>query len=135
MPRRIFPHQALRLSLLLSAFLLALLLSEASSLNKITSRAQDLSEKEVRSVDPGRHSIRASTALMNLPLSFEATNAANEFIVRGRGYELLLKPLQATIVANQKLLRMKLVGANESATAEALDRQPGKRNYLIGNNE
>ena len=80
------------------------------------------------------------TALANygeLPLSFEPGSNANQFFVRGSGYRLMLTPARATIAvdnhAREKILSMKLEGANVSANSEALNPLPGKRNYLIGN--
>jgi aldose sugar dehydrogenase len=78
----------------------------------------------------------AKAALLNLPLSFEPGSSANQFFVRGSGYRLMLTSSQATIAvdnhAREKLLSMKLLGANTAAKSEALNPLPGKRNYIIG---
>ncbi len=73
---------------------------------------------------------------MRLPINFEAGDQTDQFLVRSNGYRLLLTASQMTIAAadraQQKLLRVNLLGANSGAHAEALDPLPGKRNYLIG---
>ncbi len=110
---------------------------------------------------------QAQTAYGKLPLSFEAnhgqTDAAVNFIARGAGYSLFLKPAEAVFLMsaakNQPkpdksarltrksssksalgkretaVLRMKLVGAKTNSTAEGLEEQAGKVNYLVGSDE
>ena len=92
------------------------------------------------------------------PLSFEAnqgqTDPDVQFVARGQGYGLFLKPTEAvlalqnnggadssvTLIDNQEstmgpptLVRMQFEGANPSAIASAVDQLPGKTNYFIGN--
>src|SRR5258705_12427016 len=70
-------------------------------------------------------SSKARAALLDLPLSFEPAAAANQFLIRGSGYRLMLTGSQATIAldrhAHEKILSMRLVGANAGAKAEALN--------------
>ncbi|HEX8190020.1 MAG TPA: SBBP repeat-containing protein [Pyrinomonadaceae bacterium] len=94
-----------------------------------------------------------------IPLSFEANRGQTEptvdFLARGAGYALFLKPTEAVFVllksdsraridesaavADQqsenppsKVLRMKLVGADASAAAEGASELAGKANYFVG---
>ncbi|MEA2203887.1 MAG: hypothetical protein QOE77_663 [Blastocatellia bacterium] len=98
-----------------------------------------------------------------IPLSFEAnhgqTESSVDYLARGGGYALFLKPTAAVFVlkqnsdkqsprnlpdisANQandtatdgptRVLRMSLVGANEAAPVESADELAGKINYFIG---
>ncbi len=103
-----------------------------------------------------------------IPLSFEANrgqaDGSVDFLARGAGYALFLKPSEATLVlsrrqtdappkgsgedapvawgdarasavnANEesKVLRMTLVGADASASAEGASELAGKVNYLVG---
>src|SRR6266849_10944904 len=54
-----------------------------------------------------------NSALLNLPLSFEPAEQANEFLVRGAGYRLLVAPSTTTIALkhhrHENLLRATLV--------------------------
>jgi hypothetical protein len=95
-----------------------------------------------------------------LPLSFEPNRgqAHNDaaFLARGDGYSLFLTPAETAVVLRQNsahaifpatetkvnkfdaakapvVLRMQLAGASKAAHLAALDRLPGKSNYLIGN--
>ena len=87
-----------------------------------------------------------------MPLHFEAHTRQSdervEFLTRGRGYTLLLKPSGMTLAlqasgpdkqtpspASQtpSLLRMHLLGAAADPLQEGLDPLPGKSNYFIGN--
>ena len=106
-----------------------------------------------------------SQAWGQFPLSFEANQgqAASqvEFLSRGQGYTLFLKPTEAVLSLTRPadvqqnpdlvktidgslespepkaepptVLRMQLVEANTSAKVTGLDQLPGKTNYLIGN--
>jgi uncharacterized repeat protein (TIGR01451 family) len=142
MPKDFFRRQALRYAFFLFALLLLFLPGEISyftePLISIQSHAEDrLPENSSLRDQTQNAKSAAKTALMNLPLSFEPADPANRFLVRGRGYHLLLTPSEATIALNnhtgEKLLRMKLAGANLSASAVAFDPLPGKRNYFLGN--
>ena len=95
---------------------------------------------------------RAREAYGRIPLSFEANHGQAEegvnFLARGAGYALLLKPGEAvfrlrgagdsrtedeTIAARHaSVLRMRLVGADDGAAAEAEGELEGKVNYFIG---
>ncbi|HEX8119032.1 MAG TPA: SBBP repeat-containing protein, partial [Pyrinomonadaceae bacterium] len=76
-------------------------------------------------------------------LGFEANRGQTEnsvdFIARGAGYALFLKSSEAVFVlknqkaaSQPKVLRMKLVGSDASATAVGADELEGKTNYLVG---
>jgi hypothetical protein len=104
------------------------------------------------------HLERARETYGRIPLSFEAnrgqTDASVNFLARGAGYALFLKPAEATLVLRDegraaehpsragartptahpqsKVLRMKVVGADASVAAEGLEELAGKANYLVG---
>ena len=72
------------------------------------------------------------------PLSFEPnrgqTDQGGDFIAHGLAYGLFLSHGRATLaLKGGESVRMKPVGANASASAEALERQSSKSNYFIGN--
>ena len=91
-----------------------------------------------------------------LPMSFEVNQGQADsdvrFLARGRGYTILLKPGEAALALQSpgqeaqfppkvqpqpkpstRVLRMRIEGANLSATAVGLERLPGVSNYFIGN--
>ena len=98
-----------------------------------------------------------------LPLGFEAnagqTDGRVKFLSRGRGYALFLTGDEAVLkltkssagkrqkpgvrsqesgtnggqLTTDSILRMRLVGANTSATVRGAEELPGKSNYFIGN--
>jgi len=90
----------------------------------------------------------------NLPLSFEMnqgqTNNTAQFLARGRGYTVLLSPNEAVFALQPAdntsasaarlslptkettMVRMRLAGANQHATAIPEERQITKTNYFIG---
>ncbi|HVF42724.1 MAG TPA: SBBP repeat-containing protein, partial [Pyrinomonadaceae bacterium] len=96
----------------------------------------------------------ALEAYGRVPMSFEANRGQAEgpvdFLARGAGYALFLRPSEAVFVlrggggaasarpkseaggAKSKVLRMRLVGANARARAEGSDELAGKANYFIG---
>jgi len=119
------------------AFLLALSLL---TLSPIASRSLVLSKLQPRTAPGGagkrtgsRSLESTNAALLHLPLSFEPSVRANEFVVRGGGRTLFLTPVEMAMTFRDRRLRLTLAGANTHAQAEALDELPGKRNYLIGN--
>src|SRR5579864_7230974 len=90
-----------------------------------------------------------------LPISFEANlgqvNGQVKFLSRGSGYTLFLTQQSAVLAlsgnsaANEAdasqdnpdsvsdVVRMQLVGANSAARVSGIDEQPGRTNYLVGN--
>ena len=104
-----------------------------------------------------QNAAEVQTAYGRIPLSFEAnrgqTGASVDFLARGAGYSLFLRPTEATFILSRqraeiqsdddagtsagampsasKLLRMKLVGASEAAAVGTGER-PGRVNYLVG---
>jgi len=74
-----------------------------------------------------------------LPLRFEAnqgqTDSSVKFLARGQGYTLFLTSTEAvySFARRDKVFRLKLVGANPSATVEGVDALSGTSNYFIGN--
>src|SRR6266704_1907687 len=141
MPKDFFRRQTLRYFFF--ALLLLFLLGKFSYFTEhhisVPSHPEDRSHEDSHWPDrPQNAKSTAKTALMNLPLSFEPAGTANQFFARAGGYRLLLTPSETTIALNhragQKLMRMRLAGANADARAVALDQLPGKRNYLLGNN-
>jgi hypothetical protein len=97
---------------------------------------------------------RLAEAYTRLPLSFEANRgqapAPVEFLARGAGYTLYLKPDGATLVLNsarqaggsdaaqrrpnRSALSMRLAGANLAASLEGVEKLRGEANYFLGNN-
>ncbi len=125
-----------------SLFLLFLVLAIGRSHNPFSittseSRAQSSSNKRLSALDSEESKGAARAALLHQPLSFEATERANQFLFRDAGYQLLLTPSETAIALKdcrrKRIVRLRLAGANVNAKAEAIDPLPGKRNYLIGN--
>jgi hypothetical protein len=82
---------------------------------------------------------RAREVYGRIPLSFEANRGQAEesvdFIARGAGYALSLKPTEAVFSlrnTESKSLRMRLVGADAAASAEGAEDLEGKANYFVG---
>src|SRR5215207_3511371 len=80
---------------------------------------------------------RARETYGRVPLSFEANRGQTEpsfdFLARGAGYALFLKPAEAVFAFPQsKVLRMRLVGADASAAAAGENELAGKANYFVG---
>jgi hypothetical protein len=85
----------------------------------------------------------ALAASDRLPLSFESNVGQSDprvqYLSRGQGYTLFLTPAETVLSLRDHkskagaALRMTLIGASRSPAMEALDRLPGKSNYLIGN--
>src|SRR6266850_6344543 len=141
MPKNFFPRRKPRFAFLLFAFLSLFLLGEASrQIVPVVTRPTYAKNPASDRSDGRDHDQKANStaraALLNLPLSFEPGAAADQFLVRGSGYRLMLTGSQATIAldvhAHEKILSLRLVAANARAKAEALSPLPGKRNYLIG---
>jgi uncharacterized repeat protein (TIGR01451 family) len=141
MPKKNPRRQTLRLACFLGGFLIIFILAEVFSLSgPITTGQSKMPNKFRENLFPdardkdGNSAARA--AFINLPLSFEPGASANQFLVRGHGYRMLLTASQASIAGDghvrEKILSMKLAGANIDAKAQALGPLPGKRNYLIG---
>jgi uncharacterized repeat protein (TIGR01451 family) len=94
---------------------------------------------------PPHSSPDARSILGQLPLIFEPnqgqTDPRVKFLARGAGYSLFLDATGAMIAmqtahstaADQRFVRMKLVGANPAAATTGTDPLPGKSNYLFGN--
>ena len=78
-----------------------------------------------------------------LPIHFEPWDAQTgepaHFTARGPGYSVLLSPTRMTMNlagpsrGSGGTVEMEIVGGNQHAKAEGLDRLPGKSNYYIGN--
>ncbi|HYE15948.1 MAG TPA: SBBP repeat-containing protein, partial [Pyrinomonadaceae bacterium] len=90
---------------------------------------------------PPAHDARAREAYGRIPLSFEAnrgqTEASVDFLARGAGYALFLKPAEAVFrlrrdAAQESVLRMRIVGADSTAAASAEAELEGRAHYLIG---
>jgi len=74
-----------------------------SPITRGRARAENHSPEIISLPDSTQNSREAAkTAFMHLPLSFEAAEASNQFLVRGSGYRLLLTPTQATIAINDR---------------------------------
>jgi len=78
-----------------------------------------------------------------LPIHFEPWDAQTgepaHFTARGPGYSVLLSPTRMTMNlagpsrGSGGTVEMGIIGGNQHAKAEGLDRLPGKSNYYIGN--
>ncbi len=79
-----------------------------------------------------------------IPLHFEPnqgqTDGTVKFLSRAKGYGLFLTPEEVVLVlsrgpgaSDQRMLRLKLLGANPQPKIEGVERLPGKSNYFIGN--
>jgi Beta-propeller repeat len=95
---------------------------------------------------------RAAASYAQLPLSFEAnvgqSDAEVDYLARGEGYRLFLTPSEAVLAlqpvtgtgkdgkgeetAPASVLRMRLVGSDESAAPLQARPLPGKANYMVG---
>lgn len=110
---------------------------------------------------------QAREAYGKIEMSFEASsgelNSGVDFLARGTGFTLFLKPAEAVFVLNRrddsvaarnstiqtrrskldsavkttqntlpKVLRMKVIGANQAAAATGTNKLPGKVNYFTG---
>jgi hypothetical protein len=87
------------------------------------------------------------TALGNLPLYFEANlgqaNSPAQFLARGRDCQFLISPNESRLIlcktdaisgkVSSCAVRMQFVNANAQAQIRGDAEQPGKINYLIGN--
>ena len=145
MPTEVFHRRALRSAAFLIALLLFLSLCFVGSYVSapvFADRRTESTKAEIVASQPlpeRSQPARSATnaTLLNLPLSFEPAGKANEFLVRGGGYRLLLAPSVTTIALKgqdrESLVRMELAGANAQAEGVELCELPGKRNYLIGN--
>jgi uncharacterized protein (TIGR03437 family) len=72
----------------------------------------------------------------NLPLRFEPAldkSSPAKFLARGKGYTLFLTDTGAILQSPSAAIRLKIVGANPSATITPQQPLPGATNYLIGN--
>ena len=110
---------------------------------------------------PEKTKLRVQEAYGKLPLHFELnqgqTDPKVQFLSRGSGYTLFLTPTEAVLALSTprektkaashdtgltpedpekvttNVLRMQLVGANQSPQVAGLEQLPGKSHYLIGN--
>ncbi len=116
-----------------------------------TSQTIPLAQPAARAVSPTaprRHPATGSAAPASfgqLPLTFEANrgqaDSQVQFLAREPGYTLFLTGTEAVLALapdptthEGNLLRLDLIGANPAAQAAGLDEQPGKVNYIHGNN-
>jgi hypothetical protein len=78
-----------------------------------------------------------ATSYGRVELSFEAnhgqTDRSVNFLARGSGYTLFLKPTEAVCVLQSAALRLQLVDSDARAKAEGLDQLRGTVNYFVGN--
>ena len=70
----------------------------------------------------------AAPSLVSVPLTFEPGLRKSEFIARSGGLGAHLSPTAAVIGPG----RMRLIGANRTASAQAEELLPGYSNYLVG---
>ena len=74
----------------------------------------------------------ASSSVTSRPrvLAFEARNA--EYVSHGAGYQLSVSSGGAVLSLSGHAVRMSVAGASPKSSLQALDRMPGKANYLLG---
>jgi uncharacterized repeat protein (TIGR01451 family) len=135
LPKKSLHRQRLHLVLLLGAFVfITEILSPQLSI--ISSQSQATKGSAHFSGQTQIQRAAAHAAAMRLPISFEAGDKANQFLVRESHYDLVLDASQTTIAPADQLHRqsftMTLLGSDAHARAAAFDPLPGKRNYLIG---
>jgi hypothetical protein len=63
-------------------------------------------------------------------LAFEARG--QQYVSHGPGYALSVSSREAVLTLGGQVVRMSVVGARASSSIEALDRMPGRANYLLG---
>ncbi|HLG97736.1 MAG TPA: SBBP repeat-containing protein [Bryobacteraceae bacterium] len=63
-------------------------------------------------------------------LGFEARGST--YLAHGSGFDLSITSAAAVLHVRGQAIRMLLVGANPGSTIEALDRMPGRANYMLG---
>ncbi len=112
----------------------------------VASRTPAFSRSSLFSLSPSSPKPQARTLLGQLPLIFEPNQGqagpGAKFLARGAGYTLFLETTGAVLATQtahaaplnrERLVGMKLVGANPAAILTGADPLPGKSNYLIGN--
>ena len=141
-----------------AAFMLLLLcvgiIWHFSTQNLPSARILPVSES-VRKPDAAKQA-KALENYGNLPISFEANqgqvSGQVKFLSRGSGYTLFLTEQSAVLAlsgnssasdagapqhepanAYSDVVRMRLVGANPAARVSGVEEQPGKTNYIVGN--
>ncbi len=140
--------------LLTSITILTVMLISPSNLWTQTVDVKPLSSVNAGADELGNSGIQIQQIAENygkLPLTFEANQGQLsdnvKFLSRGIGYTLFLKPDEAVLAVRKSfgsitdsktnpassVLRMNLVGANSDPRLTGIDEQPGKTNYLIGN--
>jgi hypothetical protein len=128
----------------------ASLASSALGAAQTISRAENKPLAAIQNISSPANAGRSALAedFGKLPLGFEAnagqTDERVKFLSRGRGYTLFLTGNEAVLAlpntgdahsggsAANRVLRMKLVGANLSAAGTGAQELPGKSNYFIG---
>lgn len=99
-----------------------------------------------RTVDSHPATSEVLEAYGRLPMTFEKNQGQSDpsvkFLAHGQGYALFLTDNEAILslkgrqqqnAARNSVLRVSMAGSNPSPEVEGLDLQPGKANYLIGN--
>jgi hypothetical protein len=144
--------------LILASLLLSLTVAATATLSPspVKRLAEDSSSTAPQPATDEATRRRVSEAYGKLPLSFEEnqgqTDRKVKFLSRGRGYTLLLTETEAVLSLRSEkaadadsekspleksemqssVLRMKLIGANQSPRIEGRDQLTGKSNYLVG---
>ena len=106
--------------------------------------ARPLAPAHIKSPDAAAATMTASENYAKLPLRFEANVGQSaktvKFLTRGSGYTVFLTPAEAvfslrseTNKTPRSVLRMKMIGADQSAKVEGGEPLQGKVNYLVGN--
>ena len=123
-----------------------------SAIPEFSSIIPSASPIEVRAAN-GASAVQARSLLAGLPLIFEPNQGQGnldpadsraKFVAHGSGYGLFLGAEGAILTLDSRdrasrrerrvdSLEMKLAGANPDSSLAAMDRLPGKSNYLIGN--
>jgi hypothetical protein len=82
-------------------------------------------------------SLRIARSYGQMPLDFEVNQGQTDpqvrFLSRGRGYSLFLTPVEAVLVLQSAVVRMRLLGTNAAPVVRGVEERPGKSNYFLGN--
>jgi hypothetical protein len=113
------------------------------------SSARNTNQPSITPADSGSTGA-ISAAYTKLPLSFERNEGQTaeqvRFTANGDGYQLFLTDNEAVLALRQaeakdnkekggyRVVRMRLLNANENVQTSGLEMLPGKLNYFIGNN-
>ncbi|HET6979471.1 MAG TPA: SBBP repeat-containing protein [Pyrinomonadaceae bacterium] len=114
-----------------------------SMLPRVVAKPAAINSADTKS-DTVSAKLTANENYAKLPLRFEANVGQSaksvKYLTRGSGYTVFLTSSEAVFSLNSKtkkssrsVLRMKMIGANQTAKVEGREPLQGKVNYLVGN--